>query len=319
MSASTRKLAIGVDLGATTVKTGLVSEDGVILYQNKLPTMGELGPSAVIRQIEASVKDAMLHADGNRVSAIGIGAPGVVDNHGLVKAPPNMKDWNEVPLALEVGNKFPGSRVHVDNDANAAAIAEAKFGAAKGLPNFLFVIWGTGVGGGIVLDGKIYRGPSGGAGEIGHLSIDYRGPECNCGSRGCVEAYIGQRYLSQRTAERLESNPSSKILQLIGGDISKLEPVYISQAAHDGDALAREILAEAGSLLGVALAGVMNIMDLRVSIIGGGVSAAGDFVLRAVEDSVKAHVLIPLRPEIKVLQAALGNNAGILGAAGLVL
>ncbi|MEK6566141.1 MAG: ROK family protein, partial [Bacteroidota bacterium] len=166
---------------------------------------------------------------------------------------------------------------------------------------------------------KIYRGPSGGAGEIGHILINYECPKCNCGNYGCVEAYVGQRYLSQRTAERLKTQPESMIAQLVGGDFTKLEPMYIAQAAQQGDRLAREMLAEAATLLGVAIAGVMNTMDLRVSIIGGGISAAGGFVLQAVEESVRSRVLTPLRRDIKVLQAQLGNNAGILGAAGLVL
>jgi len=210
-------------------------------------------------------------------------------------------------------------RIRVENDANAAAIAESRFGAGKKFDNFLFVIWGTGVGGGIILNNRIYRGPSGGAGEIGHCSIDYNGPECNCGNRGCVEAYIGQRYLSRRTAEKLKSRPDSKILELVNGDLSKLEPMYLAEAAQKRDQLAREMLVEAGTLLGVAIAAVMNVMDLRVSIIGGGVSAAGGFVLDAIEQSVKSRVLKPLQSDIRVLQAQLGNDAGILGAAGLVL
>ena len=313
------KFAIGVDLGATTVKTGLVSSSGKILYQNKLPTNGHLGPSAVIQQIELSVRDAMVHADGKKPAGIGIGAPGVVDDEGVVKWPPNMKRWNEVPLAREVKKIFRRYQIKVENDANAAAIAESKFGAGRKFPDFLFVIWGTGVGGGIILDHKIFRGPSGGAGEIGHISINYEGPKCNCGNYGCVESYVGQRYLSQRTAERLKDQPESMIAKLVGGDFTKLEPMYIAQAAQQGDRLAREMLAEAATLLGVAIAGVMNTMDLRVSIIGGGISAAGGFVLQAIQESVRSRVLTPLRRDIKVLQAQLGNNAGILGAAGLVL
>ncbi|MBF8295778.1 MAG: glk [Bacteroidetes bacterium] len=313
------KFAIGVDLGATTVKTGIVSSSGKILYQNKLPTNGHLGPSAVIQQIELSVRDAMVHADGKKPAGIGIGAPGVVDDEGVVKSPPNMKRWNEVPLAREVKKIFRRFQIKVENDANAAAIAESKFGAGRKFPDFLFVIWGTGVGGGIILDHKIFRGHTGGAGEIGHISINYEGPECNCGNKGCVEAYVGQRYLSQRTAERLKDQPESIIAQLVGGDFTKLEPMYIAQAAQQGDRLAREMLAEAATLLGVAIAGVMNTMDLRVSIIGGGISAAGGFVLQAIQESVRSRVLTPLRRDIKVLQAQLGNNAGILGAAGLVL
>lgn len=319
MSTVKSQVVIGVDLGGTTIKAGVVSLEGSILYQNKFPTYADKGPSTVVKQISASVQDALKHTDGAEPEGIGIGAPGVVDDAGVVKAPPNFVNWDEVPLKAELGKLFPTVPIGVENDANAAAIAESKFGAGIEYPNFLFVIWGTGVGGGIILNHKIYRGPTGGAGEIGHISVDYNGPQCNCGNIGCVEAYVGQRYLSQRTAQRLEKHPESKILQLVSGDFSKIEPVYISQAAHEGDDLAREILIEAGQLLGVALASVMNIMDLRVSIIGGGISAAGDFVMKAVQDSVVQHVLKPLRKDIRVLPAQLGNNAGILGAAGLVM
>ena len=319
MASTESNVVIGVDLGGTSIKAGIVSTGGSILYQNKFPAYADKGPSTVIKQIIASVHDALEHLDGANVKGIGIGAPGVVDDDGVVKAPPNFIDWDEVPLKGELSKLFPAVPIGVENDANAAAIAESKFGAGIHFPNFLFVIWGTGVGGGIILNHKIYRGPTGGAGEIGHISIDYRGPQCNCGNIGCVEAYVGQRYLSQRTAERLKSHPESKILELVGGDATKIEPMYISQAAHDGDAIARKILVEAGELLGVALAAVMNVMDLRVSIIGGGISAAGDFVMQAIRDSIVRHVLKPLRKDIQVLPAQLGNNAGILGAAGLVL
>ncbi len=311
--------AIGVDLGATTVKTGLVTSAGKIIMQTKLPTMGERGPRAVILQIKKSIEEVMIHTKGKTLRGIGIGSPGIVDEKGgIVKNPPNIADWHHVALGQKI-QKFFDLRVAVENDANVAAIAEAKFGAGKRHPNFLFVIWGTGVGGGIIMDGKIYRGAFGGAGEIGHVSIDYNGLKCNCGAIGCVEAYVGQRHLSNRTIERLKSQPRSKILDLIGGDISKLEPKYISQAAYAGDKLAREIFTEAGTLLGVALGSVMNVVDLRVIIIGGGLSAAGKFVFDAVKKSVQSHVLTPLRRDIKVLPAKLGNSAGILGAAGLVL
>jgi glucokinase len=319
MNNSNSNLVVGVDVGGTTIKAGIVSSDGAVRYSNKFPTCAEQGPATVIRQIKTAAQDALRHTNGQSVQGIGIGCPGVVDDEGVVKAPPNFVEWDEVPLKAELARLFPGVPVSVENDANAAAIAESKFGAGVQYPNFLFVIWGTGVGGGIILNHKIFRGPTGGAGEIGHVSIDYNGPQCNCGNVGCVEAYVGQRYLSQRTAERLQAHPDSKILQLVGGDFSKIEPVYISQAANEGDPLAREILLEAGQLLGVALAGVMNIMDLRVSIIGGGISAAGDFVMQAVQDSVVRHVLKPLRKDIRVLAAKLGNEAGLLGAAGLVM
>jgi glucokinase len=319
MKTENSNMVVGVDIGGTTIKAGIVTAAGSILYQNKFPTLADQGPKAVLKQINEAILDAIDKSGHQTMTAIGIGCPGVVDDAGVVKAPPNFIDWDEVPLKRELSELFPGIPIEVENDANAAAIAESKFGAGLHHPNFLFVIWGTGVGGGIILNHKIFRGPSGGAGEIGHITIDYNGPQCNCGNVGCVEAYVGQRYLSQRSAQKLRNHPESRILQLVGGDFSKIEPVYISQAAHDGDPVAREILVEAGQLLGIGLASVMNIMDLRISIIGGGISAAGDFVMQAVQDSVARHVLKPLRSDIRVLPAQLGNNAGLLGAAGLVM
>ena len=311
-------IAVGVDVGGTTIKTGLVTETGSIIYQNKFETKADRPEREVIGQIENSIRDAIDHADQNRPVGIGVGTPRMVDDDGVVKAPPNFVDFDNVRLRAVLEERFQHV-VKVENDANAAAIAESKFGAGKKFPNFLFVIWGTGVGGGIILNNKIFRGPTGGAGEIGHITVDYNGPQCNCGSNGCVESYVGQRYLSQRTVERLKNHPESKILQLVDGNLEKVEPVYIARAAKAGDKFAKEVLIEAGTILGIALGAVMNTMDLRVSIIGGGISAAGDFVMDAVKQSVQYRVLKPLRPDIQVLPAKLGNDAGILGAAGLVL
>ncbi len=313
-----QQLAIGVDLGGTTVKTGLIDSDGKILAQSKLPTRAEENPNAVIEQIKKSITEVLKHTNGMSVAGVGIAAPGIVENPGgIVKSPPNFRGWDVVPLGGELEKEFK-MRIEVDNDANVAAIAESKFGAGKEYPDFLFIIWGTGVGGGIILDRHIYRGPHGGAGEVGHISIDYQGLQCNCGTKGCVEAYIGQRYLSNRTIEKLKSNPHSKILEIVGGDLTKVEPIYISKAAEAGDLLAKEILVEAGTLLGVAIGGVMNTLDFRVTIIGGGVSAVGDFVYEAIRQSTVHSVQKPLREGIQILRAELGNDAGMLGAAGMV-
>ncbi len=311
--------AVGVDFGGTTIKTGLISSEGKIIAQAKVPTMGDEGPKIVIQQMQKSIAEVLTHAKKGKLRGIGIGSPGIVHQQdGIVFDPPNIKGWHRVALSREIRKVFK-VEVKVENDANVAAIAEAKFGAGKRYPNFLFVIWGTGVGGGIILDGEIFRGPHGGAGEIGHVSIDYNGLLCNCGAIGCVEAYIGQRNLSKRAVEQLKNHPTSRILDLVRGDISKVEPVYISQAALEGDQLAREIFTEAGTLLGVALGSALNTVDLRVVIIGGGISAAGDFVYDAIKKSTQAHVMKSMRKDITIIPAKLGNTAGMLGAAGLVL
>ena len=314
-----QQYAIGVDLGGTTVKSGLVDSDGTIVAQNKFPTRAEENPAAVVGQIKKSIQELVNGAGERDIVGIGLGTPGIVQNPGgIVKSPPNFKGWDIVDVGGELARTF-NMNVEVDNDANVAAVAESKFGAGKDHPNFLFIIWGTGVGGGIIMDGKIYQGPHGGAGEVGHISIKYDGLQCNCGTKGCVEAYIGQKYLSNRTIEKLKTNPSSKILELVGGDISKVEPIFISKAAEAGDTLARDILVEAGTLLGVAIGGVMNTLDFRITIIGGGVSAVGDFVYEAIRESVVHNVQKPLRDGIRILRAHKGNDAGMLGAAGLVL
>jgi glucokinase len=311
--------AIGVDLGGTTVKTGLISSTGEILAQTKLPTLAQENPEAVIGQVKKSIEETMQAGKGKTIVGIGLAPAGIIENPGgIVKSPPNFKGWDVVPLGSIISSHF-GLPTAVDNDANAAAVAEAKFGAGKDLPNFLFVIWGTGVGGGIILDGKIFQGPFGGAGEVGHISIDYKGLKCNCGALGCVEAYVGQRYLSKRTIEQLPQHPESKLHGILNGDLSKLEPIHISQAAEMGDPFARGMLVDAGRLLGVAIGGVMSTLDFRYTIIGGGVSAVGDFVYDAVTESIREHVQAPLKPGIRVMRAKLGNDAGMLGAAGLVL
>lgn len=313
-----RPLTIGVDVGATTIKAGVVDANGTILARQRADTHADQGPPTVIRQVSLAIRE-LLKGNEKEIGGIGVGAPGIVGlNGGVVKYPPNFTGWTEVDLGAELAKEFH-LPIAVENDANVAALAEATFGAGRGHPDFLFVIWGTGVGGGIIIGGNVFRGPSGGAGEIGHVTIDYNGPQCGCGNRGCVEAYVGQRYLSQKTRERLrQTKQPSKILELAGGNFDAIEPYIVSLAAREGDALAREILVEAAELLGVGLASVLNVLDLRFVVIGGGLSGADPFVFEAVERSVKSRVLSGSRESVRVVPAHLGNDAGILGAASLI-
>lgn len=319
-----RNLTIGIDVGATTIKGGVVDiATRKILSKQKVDTFALQGPSAVLRQLNLIIKELMLEYRHDEFAGIGIGAPGIVDNdNSTVKNPPNFTDWIEVNLGEVIKKEFY-LPVVVENDANAAALGEAKFGAGLDYQNFFFIIWGTGVGGGIILDNNIYRGPFGGAGEIGHTTIDYNGALCNCGNRGCIESYIGQRYLSERTRQKLErlpkDAPPSKIIQLVKGNIGLIEPYIISVAAEQGDPFAKEILSEAGNLLGVAIASILNVLDLRIVVVGGGISAAGVYVFDAITKSVRSRVLTSIKPDVKVIPAKLGNTAGIFGAASLVM
>ncbi len=314
--------AIGIDLGGTSIKAGSVDATGTILRESTVDSKAMSGPEAVIGQLQLTITTILGQHPDARCSGIGIGSPGVVSDGGIVKNPPNFSNWDAVSLSDVIEKRF-GLPVVVENDANAAAIAESKFGAGKESPDFLFVIWGTGVGGGIIMNRKIFRGSQGGAGEIGHVSIDYNGPKCNCGSRGCIESYIGQRYLSERTKSTLHNlapgASPSKILELAGGNMDKIEPYIISMAAEQGDTTARGILLEAGTLLGYALASIVNVLDLRLVVIGGGISASPQIVYDAIADGLRSRVLMPYKSAIRVTRAELGNKAGIIGAASLVM
>lgn len=312
---------IGIDLGGTSVKAGVVSIDGEILHQISIPTEADKGPAIVTEQIVKAIKEISSTENYKPIIGVGVATPGIVSTDGnTVEAPPNFKGWDSFPLrdsiAEGLGNNIP---LRIENDANAAALAEAKFGAGRGKKNFLFVIWGTGVGGGIIIDGMIYHGPHGGAGEFGHGSIDYEGPQCNCGNIGCIESYVGQKYLSARAVRYLETRRDSKVWKLVQNDPAKIEPKVLYEAAKIGDRAATEIMTEAGELLGVAISSFMNIMNFDLAIVGGGISAAGDLVFKPMNHRVKKCVMAPLRPIAQVLPAHLGNQAGILGAAGLVM
>jgi glucokinase len=309
---------IGVDLGGTFIKAGAVSKEAEILYEISVPSRADINPQAVVGQIANAVESVRQRFKDDRLLGIGIGSPGVVDlDGGTVKYPPNFAGWTVFRLGEETSEAV-GGQVRVENDANAAAVGELKFGSGKGMKNFLMITLGTGVGGGFVIDGEVFRGEDGGAGEIGHTTINYDGPRCNCGNYGCVEAYVGQKYLSQRVLDKLKSHPESIINNLVDADGEKLEPKIISDAANKGDKFALQIWEETGMYIGVAVASALNMFDLSTVVVGGGVAKAGKPLLDSIEKTVKKRVLSPLRPKVKILQAQLKNSAGILGAAALI-
>lgn len=309
---------IGVDLGGTFIKAGTASKEGKILYETSIPSLAEINPQAVVSQIAKAVGTIKEKHGNDELLGVGIGSPGMVDlDGGTVKYPPNFTNWTVFRLGEEV-SRLIGGRVEVENDANAAAVGEMKFGAGRGLTNFIMITLGTGVGGGFIIDGKVFRGESGGAGEIGHITIDYNGPLCNCGNYGCVEAYVGQKYLSHRVVQQLKSHPESLVNKLVDGDEERLEPKIISEAAEKGDKFALQIWEETGMYIGIAVAAAFNMFDVATLIIGGGVAKAGKPLFDSVEKTIKARVLPPVRSRVKVICAQLENSAGILGAAALI-
>lgn len=311
------KAAIGVDLGGTNIKIGIVSQDGKIISKTSVKTDAAGGPEQVISNIKKGVSE-LLENSKYKIKGIGIGCPGVINvKKGTVENPPNLPGWKKVKLGSIIQKEF-GYNVSVENDANAAAIGEMIFGAGKKFNSFIMVTLGTGVGGGIVFNRKIYRGEFGAAGEIGHISIDGNGPKCNCGSTGCIEAYIGNQYLKDRVKNELGYNPASKIWELINNDISNVSPRIIQDAAEKGDDYANSVINKMGVQLGTAFASLSNVLDISTFIMGGGVAGFGVPLFNIIRTTTAARVLTPLRSRVKVIPARLKNDAGIKGASALV-
>lgn len=311
------KYAIGVDLGGTRIKLGIVSEAGKLISKISVKTEAEKGPKNVIDNIISGIEE-LTNKSKYKISGIGIGCPGVVTpGKGIVENPPNLPGWNKVNIGRIISKEF-NKQVLVDNDANAAAIGELTFGSGKNYKSFIMITLGTGVGGGIVIDKKIYHGDFGAAGEIGHISIDYNGPKCNCGSYGCIEAYVGNHYLKERVRTELKKHPESKIWKLINNDLSKVSPRNVQDAAETGDEFAKSVIEDLGFYLGSAFTSLCNVLDISVFIIGGGMAGFGKPLFDSIRKTIAKRVMAPIRPRVRVLPAKLKNDAGIKGASALV-
>ncbi len=311
------KYALGVDIGGTNIKIGIVSDRGKLIKSHSVKTQPESGPKKVISNICKGI-DEILEKNKLKIQGIGVGCPGVVQiKKGIVENAPNLPGWKNVKLGQILKNKY-GYKIHIENDANAAAIGELIFGAGKKFDSFVMVTLGTGVGGGIVFDKKIFRGEFGAAGEVGHISIDINGPKCNCGSTGCIEAYAGNAYLREIVRSELPEHRDSEIWRLIENDLSKVSPKIIQLAAEKNDAYAKFVIERMGRQLGAALASLSNLLDISTFIIGGGVAGFGKPLFDSTRKTIANRVLLPLRQRVLVIPAKLKNEAGIKGASSLV-
>jgi glucokinase len=317
MANKSAKYVVGVDLGGTSIKFGIVSDSGKLIKKNSMKTDAEKGPKTVLENIKKGIY-TFIAEKKYKIEGIGIGCPGVVTpGKGIVENPPNLPGWDRVNVGKIISEEF-NKQVFVDNDANAAAIGELIFGNGKKYNSFIMVTLGTGVGGGIIINKKIYHGDKGAAGEIGHISIDYNGPKCNCGSYGCIEAYAGNQYLKERVRNELKNHPESEMWKLIENDLSKVSPRNIQYAAELGDVYAKSVITELGVRLGSAFASLCNVLDINVFIVGGGLAGFGKPLFDSIEKTTVKRVLAPIKSRVKVLPAKLKNDAGIKGASALV-
>lgn len=312
--------AVGIDLGGTMIKAALVERDAGIVKEITRRTEAERGQNAVLDSIAETVRSLRDHLRGGTFHGVGIGAPGAVNwTRTCVVYPPNLPGWEIVDLRDEIRRRLgDGMPVFVENDANLAGLGSAFYGAGRPFDSFIMVTLGTGVGGAIIYRNRIFRGTTGAAGEIGHLSIDYEGPLDRYGIAGAIEAYLGQHFLSRYARYRLISRKDSVVHRLAQDDLKNLTTLILFRAAEEGDEFAIELLAWAGHKLGCALASAINLLDIRKVVVGGGVSAAGTFILEPARRTVLECVMPGTREGVALIQETLGNQVGMLGAARLV-
>ena len=317
---------IGVDVGGTKVAAGLVDSVGEIFHQTRTPmvaTDAALGLAAVTAAIDSVSAAAKLDAADLKkasqrvVSGIGICAPGpLCPRTGVVINPPNLPGWRNFPLA-ELISKSYRLPVRVDNDGNAAALAEAIWGAGRGYRNIFCATIGTGIGTGIVFDGRIYHGRTGAAAEGGHNTIDYRGPRCGCGKLGCIEALASGPAIARRASEKIAAGRSSSILELAGGRNDRITSEMVGRAYVAGDALAKEVLEETAMYLTVWLGNIVDLLEPDVMIIGGGAASMLQPFFGEIRDRLPTWCINSHCQEIPLVTAHYGADAGIAGGAAL--
>jgi len=306
-------LIVGVDLGGTNIKVGLVTPAGHVLQRHATPTRAEEGPAAVAARICAAALDC-LQAAGRpvgEVGGVGVGSPGTIDmDAGVVTFSPNLPGWAHVPLRSMVEDELQLPCV-LDNDANAAALGEYWLGAGREAHSLVLLTLGTGIGGGIVLDGRIWHGDRGVAGEIGHMSIDPDGPPCGCGNRGCLEAHASATAMVRRLREAVEAGAETPLARSLDG----LSARDIHAAALDGDPVARANVEMTGRYLGVGVSNIMHILNPEVVAFTGGVTAAGPMLFEPLIEEVEWRTLADSREGVRICAAELPEDAGIVGAA----
>ncbi|UCD63281.1 MAG: ROK family protein [Candidatus Zixiibacteriota bacterium] len=307
----------GIDIGGTNIKFGLFDAEGKILYREQRPTMAEKGPTPLLHLITNIAERLMYHAAEENYSVrwIGVGSPGAVDHRtGRVIGPcPNIEGWQGTEIAAAMRERL-NMPVFVDNDVNSMALAETRFGAAMGARSVVCVTVGTGVGGGVIIDGKVVHGANSSAGELGHMTIEVDGPLCACGNHGCIESFCSSQAIINRTRTKLKNGMSDIFRTVLDGSLDNLTIKKIFAAARKGDQTANEVVIETGRYLGVGLSGIVNLLNPEVVVIGGGITDGGAGFVGAVNEEIKRRAFTSATENLTVTKAALGNDAGFMGA-----
>ena len=309
------KLYVGIDLGGTKISTALVSKEGRILERDSRLTAPLEGRDAVIARMVDAARRVMRKAAPGQVAAIGVGAPGPMDAaSGVLTAPPNLPGWVNVPLKELIEAKL-GIKAYLENDANAAALGEFYYGAGKGVHNMVYITASTGIGGGLILDDRLYGGTNGSAGEIGHMTILPDGPLCGCGNRGHLEALASGTAIARTARELLARGVPTLIGDLVGGDAQAVSAKVVAQAAEQGDLEAERIIRQAMEYLGIGVANLVNLFNPDLIVIGGGLTNMGDKLFAPVRQAVRRTAFPIAAESVRIVPAQLGGDVGVLGAA----
>ncbi len=309
---------IGIDVGGTNVKIALVTDEGQIIYSNSVPTRAEMGYEYTVNNMKSAIYELLKETktETTEIEGIGFGFPGQVDcDNGVVKLLPNIPGWVNIPIAHIMEDEFH-IPTRIDNDARCAALGEYHSGAGKGCKNLVCVTVGTGVGSGLIINGKVVRGASNAAGEIGHIKLQmHDGPICGCGDTGCMEAFVSAPSIVAMAQDYIKGGKSTKYSERANAEISAY---IVAEAAKAGDKVAQRIFKIMGEYLGIGLSSVVNLLNPERVIIGGGVADAGDIFFEPLRKTLKERAMEIAGAAVEVVPAQLGNTAGVIGASLLI-
>jgi glucokinase len=308
---------IAVDIGGTKILTALFSSDGNIQAKDVRPTLAGEGVDRVVGRIISAIESllpAALPLDSICLACAG----GIDTGRGVVVTPsPHMPGWSGIPLADIIKKKF-GVGVFLVNDASAAALGEHRYGAGRGVKNLVLLTLGTGIGGGIIIDGKLYLGAVGGSAEIGHMTVDADGPRCGCGNVGCLEMLASGTAIARDAVERIKRGEKSSLAD-VGGEVNKITAEAVGKAARNGDRLSLDVIARAGYYLGIGLVNIANIFEPEMIVLGGGMSELGEMLIGPGKKMVQERAFSAAGRAVRIVTAQLGNEAGVYGAAAFAL
>jgi len=318
---SIKTVAIGVDLGGTNLRIGIVDREGVVLKSIKRPTLAGEGKEKVVNRIIDLITEALEVSNqlSGGVQGICVGAPGFIDiKKGIIRESPNLPDWKDVALKNEIQKRIDIPDILLQNDANVYTYGEWWKGSGKGYNSIVCFTLGTGVGGGLILNKDLWLGENGMAGEIGHMIVEPSGLKCQCGRYGCLESYSSGTGIVNRAIMEIRNGSDSTLINKVKGNFSAITPKMVFEEAVAGDSLSNDIMEGTGKYLGIAIATLINILNIDRFVIGGGVADAGDIILEPARQEVIKRAIRAPEKETVIVRAGLGDDAGIIGAAGIV-